>query len=720
MDTKFIPAEVEQKLYQVWEKSKFFEAKPNKDKTSFSIILPPPNANADLHLGHAMYVYEDIMIRFHKLIGEEVLWLPGADHAGIETQFVFEKHLQKEGKSRFDFGRDELYKMIWDFVMKNKGNMEHELKRLGFALDWSKEKFTLDPDIVKIVHRTFKKLFDDGLIYRAKRLVNYCTKCGTAFSDIEVKHIEQKDPLYYMKYGPFVLATVRPETKFGDTALAVHPEDKRYKKWIGKEIEVEGLIGKFCIKVVEDEIVDPEFGTGIIKVTPAHDMNDFEIGKRHHLEMRQVIGFDGKLTKLAGPYAGLRVKAARQKVVEDLKAKGLMDHVDENYTHTLGVCYRCSTVLEPLPLEQWYIKIRPLADNAKELIVKEKIKIYPKKFKKVLLQILDNFIDWNISRQIVWGIRIPAYRCQSTGEWFVSEETPQKCVCCGKDDMKQDEDTFDTWFSSAQWPFATLETIDQDIYDYYYPTSVMETGYDILRPWVARMIMVGYYATGKEPFQNIFLHGMVRDRKGQKMSKSKGNVINPVEMIDKYGADALRAALVFGTKEGNDTSLSEEKIIGMRNFANKVWNIGRFMFLNQKSVVLGPAALQPQNFPQPKLGAHSGAPWARVASPKTGRIITKLEKEFKKEKKDYSKYMNGYKFSYALGLIYEFLWHRFADFYIEQLKGDLKDGNIKALELLEEVYAKNLQMLYPFMPFVTETVWKAFKGEESSILSTQL
>lgn len=693
MDTKFNPAAVEQKIYQFWQEKGFFTAKVDVKKKPFSIILPPPNANADLHLGHAMYVYEDIMIRYHKMLGDEALWLPGADHAGIETQFVFEKHLQKEGKSRFDFGREELFKMIWDFVMKNKGSMEEQLKRLGFSLDWSREKFTLDNNIVAIVYRTFRKLFDDKLLYRAKRLVNYCTKCGTAFSDIEVKHIEQKDPLYYIKYGPFVLATVRPETKFGDTALAVNPKDKRYRKWVGQEIEVEGLIGKFRIKVVADDVVDPEFGTGVIKVTPAHDMNDFEIGKRHNLEMKQVIGFDGKLTDLAGPYVGLRVKAARQKVVEDMKAKGLIDHIDEDYIHTLGVCYRCGTVLEPLPLEQWYVKIKPLADETKKLIIKEKIKVYPKKFKKVLLQILDNFIDWNISRQIVWGIRIPAYQCQSTGEWFVSEKTPQKCEICGKKDMKQDEDTFDTWFSSAQWPYATLETFGEDIYNYYYPTSVMETGYDILRPWVARMIMIGFYATGKEPFKNIFLHGMVRDRKGQKMSKSKGNVINPLEMVDKYGADALRAALVFGTKEGNDTVLFEEKIIGMRNFTNKVWNIGRFLRMNRE--------LKTEN------------------KGKTDKTAN-LKNEFEKMNKEYLKYMKSYQFSFALNTVYEFLWHRFADVYIEQLKEDLKDGNIKVLEGLEQIYTENLKMLHPFMPFVTEAVWKVFKGEEKSILLERL
>ncbi len=362
-------------------KQNFFEAKVDKKKKPFSIILPPPNANADLHVGHAMYVYEDIMIRYHKLLGEEVLWLPGADHAGFETQFVFEKKLQEQGKSRFDYDRSTLYQMIWDFVMKNKSNMENQLRRLGFALDWSKEKFTLDPDIIKIVYKTFKKMFDKGLIYRDKRLVNYCTHCGTSFSDLEVKHVERKDPLYYLKYGPFVLATVRPETKFGDTAVAVHPKDKRYKKWIGKKVEVEGLLGKFKMKVIADEAVDPKFGTGVVKITPAHDFVDFEIGKRHNLELKITINKEGKLTEVAGKYQGLTVSKAREIVVADLQKKGLIVKVDENYTHTIGTCYKCGRVLEPQLLPQWYVKIKPLAEKAiKAIKEKKKWSFVPARF----------------------------------------------------------------------------------------------------------------------------------------------------------------------------------------------------------------------------------------------------------------------------------------------------------------------------------------------------
>jgi len=693
MDSKYQPQQFEKKIYEEWVEKGYFKAVINKKKQPFSIILPPPNANADLHMGHAMYVVEDIMIRYHKFLGDETLWLPGADHAGFETQYVFEKYLKSQKKSRFDYSRDSLYQMIWDFVMNNRHNMEGQLQRLGFALDWQKKKFTMDKDIVKIVYETFKKLYDKGLVYRAKKLVNYCTFCGTSFSDLEVVYKERKDPLFYMKYGSFVLATTRPETKFGDTGIAVNPKDKRYKKYVGQTIEVEGLIGKFKVKVVADESVDPKFGTGVVKVTPAHDFTDFETGRRHNLPMKQVIGFDGKLNELTGRYQGLYVDEARRKIVDDLKDNGWLVKIDENYQHRIGTCYKCARAIEPLPKEQWFINVKPLATAAKKIVEKEEIKIYPKRFKKNLIWWLDNFLDWNISRQIVWGIRIPAYFCQSTKKWFISTVTPTRCIC-GKNDFSQDEDTFDTWFSSAQWPFATLMTQNNGFFNYFYPTSVMETGYDILPWWVARMIMIGYFATSKVPFKTVFLHGLVRDKNGKKMSKSKGNVINPMDMVDKYGADALRLSLIFGGKEGNDLPFYEEKVVGMRNFVNKVWNIGRFIYMNRSQK-------------------------SKVKSQKS-ETVKQLEKEFKEEKKKYLRSMDGYRFSQALGLVYEFLWHRFADYFIEQLKEKVINGNIKALKTLEEVYLENLKMLHPFAPFVTEVVWKTFNGEDKSILNSKL
>jgi valyl-tRNA synthetase len=707
MEKAYDPKLSEEKTYRMWEEGGYFSPEINPKKKPFSIVLPPPNANADLHLGHALYVVEDIMVRYHRMKGEPTLWVSGADHAGFETQYVFEKFLAKQDKSRFDYQRNELYQAIWDFVQNNRGNMENQLRRLGFSLDWTRKSFPLDPEIINTVYKTFKKLHDDKLVYRGSRLVNYCTKCGTGFSDLEVKHVEQKDPLYYMKYGPFVLATVRPETKFGDTAVAVNPNDKRYQKWIGKEIEVEGLLGKFKIIVVADEAIDPEFGTGIAKVTPAHDFTDYEIAKRHNLPSKQVIGFDGKLTKIAGPYAGLRVKAARAKVVEDMLARGLIDHIDENYIHTVATCYKCGSVLEPLPMEQWFIKVKPLTEKASEKINASEIKFVPTRFKKVALRWLTDFHDWNISRQIVWGIQIPAWKCNNLAnhpsadtQWIVTDGTiPTECPVCHGHDLTQDPDVFDTWFSSGQWPFATLIQADlknpekQELsnFKYFYPTSVMETGYDILPWWVCRMIMLGVYATDQVPFKTVYLHGLVRDAKGQKMSKSKGNVINPLAMIDRYGCDALRMSLIFGTAAGNDQSLSEDKIRGMRNFANKLWNIGRFILMNFEAL--------PQK--------ESSVPFfdlkflKQLKSPNDIKIITELNNLIL----NVTKHMDKYRFSDAALEIYDFTWHTIADKYLEENKDRFKSGDIQALAVLRHIFLNILKFLHPFMPFVTEEIW---------------
>ncbi len=683
MDKTYDPKSTEEKIYAMWESGNYFAPQIDKKKKPFSLLLPPPNANADLHLGHAMYVIEDIMIRYHRMKGDPTLWLPGADHAGFETQYVFEKQLNKEGKSRFDYSRDALYQMIWDFVQKNRSTMENQLRRLGFSLDWTRNTFTLDPKIVAIVYQTFKKLYDDGLIYRGERLINYCTRDGTGFSDLEVKHVEQTDPLYYMKYGPFILATVRPETKFGDTAVAVNPKDKRYKEWVGKEIEVEGLLGKFAIKVVADDAIDPAFGTGVAKVTPAHDHTDWEIGKRHNLEAKQVIGFDGRLTEIAGPYAGLKVKAAREKVVADLLAKGLIDHIDEKYVHAVATCYKCGNVLEPLPLAQWFVKVKPLADAAKGAVKEKKIAFVPKRFEKMATRWLTDFHDWNISRQIVWGIRIPAWQCDSCKEWTVTDGAPPKiCSKCGRTNLKQDTDTFDTWFSSGQWPFATLKANQPEDFDYFYPTSVMETGYDILPWWVCRMIMLGLYATGNVPFRTVYLHGLVRDSHGQKMSKSKGNVINPLKMVDQYGADALRFSLVFGTAAGNDQALSEDKIRGMRNFANKVWNIGRFILTDSNKKEL------------------KNAKEDKALQKATAAMVTTVTKKIDK-----------YEFGQATEQLYEFIWHSFADKYIEAYK----QGNVSYSRLLDS-FKLLLKLLHPFMPFVTEAIWSTLPKESTDPL----
>ncbi len=699
MDKAYNHKDVEENLYKKWEEKGYFKPEINPEGEPYCIILPPPNANAPLHFGHAMYVIEDILIRYHRMKGDKALWVPGADHAGFETQFVFEKKLAEEGKSRFDYPRNELYQKIWDFVQSNRPIMEDQLKRLGFSLDWSRKKFTLDSDIVKIVHSTFKRLYDDGLVYRAKRLVNYCTFDGTSFSDLEVVWEERKNPLYYIKYGPLVLATTRPETKFGDTAVAVNPKDKRYKEYVGQEIEIETVLGKAKIKVIADDYVDPEFGTGVVKITPAHDFNDFEIGQRHSLPIKQVIGYDGKMNEHAGKFEGLYIKQARKAVVEEMQKKGLIDKIDENYTHRIGLCYKCKNVLEPLPLEQWFIKMEPLAKPAIEAVKSGEIKIFPKNFEKLYFQFLEKIRDWNISRQVVWGIRIPAWKNEKTGEWIVTDgEVPQG------ENLKQDEDTFDTWFSSAQWPFATLQTFGE--YETFYPTAVMETGYDILRWWVARMVMVGIYATGKVPFKNVVLHGLVNDPLGKKMSKSKGNVVNPLELVDKYGADAVRFALVYGTALGNDQALSFEKLEAMRNFSNKLWNIARFIEMKQ---VESPKSSF--GFAQDK--SRNNLTIEQLSNAAINSVDREWIEKVKELSKEITKYLDNYQFNYAAEKLYEFAWHQFADVYIEDVKNRI-DKN--SFIILNSLFMIQLKLLHPFMPFVTEEIYQRLGFGESIMI----
>ncbi|KKQ37995.1 MAG: Valine-tRNA ligase [Candidatus Roizmanbacteria bacterium GW2011_GWA2_37_7] len=722
MDKIYSFRHYEETLYTFWEDNGYFTAKIDPSKKPFCIILPPPNANADLHLGHAMYVYEDVMIRYNKLMGNETLWLVGADHAGIETQFVYEKYLKKQGKSRFDFDRKTLFNNIWEFVMENRGNMENQLRKLGFALDWSKKKFTMDEDIVKTVYLTFKHLYDDGLVYRANRLVNYCTSCGTSFSDLEVVDKEVVGNLYYIQFpiqegGSVTIATTRPETYLGDVAVMVNPKDKRYQKIIGKTVLLP-LINRE-IPVIADEYVDPKFGTGAVKVTPAHDENDFQVAQKHGLWKDPVIDFNGHMQNTGlDDIDRVYVVKARKLIITKLEEYGFLEKITP-HDMVLHTCYRCGTTLEPLPKEQWFINVKPLKKKAIQLVKKDEIRIHPKRFKKQLIAILENFIDWNVSRQIVWGIQIPAYRCEKTNDWFVSVEQPTSCQICGKCKFIQDKDTFDTWFSSAQWPYATLQSCKNPkseirnpksddkptpFFDYFYPTSVMETGYDILRAWVSRMIMIGYFETKTVPFQHVFLHGMVRDKKGQKMSKSKGNVINPLDMIKQYGADAVRAALIFGTKEGGDVVLSEDKILAMRNFCNKIWNIGRFIEINQS-----------------QSSSHKSQVSIQKTSPKFQNIknIEKLRKEFAGIEKKYHTHFKNFEFAKAFDLMYEFVWHRFADYYIEELKDSVQSGSIEACQEIFTVFRACLQMLHPYTPFVTEAVWKAFHDKTTSIMQSR-
>ena len=600
----------EQQIYEAWEKAGLFEAPraveaKKKKQKPFTVIMPPPNANDPLHVGHAMFVtVEDILIRYHRMKGEATLWLPGTDHAGIETQFVFEKKLAKEGKSRFDFDRNTLYKMIWDYVQENSGVAVSQMKRLGASADWERFKFTLDPEIVDLVLDTFIKLNEDGLVYRGERLVNYCTRCGTSYSELEVNHEEREGRLYFIRYpladtpsgnaisplaggdnneGYIVVATTRPETMLGDTAVAVNPNDKRYKKLVGKMVRLP-LVGKE-IPIIADKAVEKEFGTGAVKVTPAHDQTDWEMGERHGLERIQVIGTDGKMTTEAGEWKGLKVEQAREAIMEQLDQQGFLVKT-EVHKHSVGICYRCSRVIEPLPLAQFFIKVKPLAEKALVVLDKKETVVLGAGREKILRYWLKNLKDWNVSRQIVWGIQLPVWYCipkekitnDKKDHYVVSKTKPIKCETCGAVEFVQETDTFDTWFSSGQWPVVTLKTNKPGDFEYYYPTAVMETAYDILTFWVMRMLLLLIYLTGKSPFKQVYLHGLVRDELGRKMSKSIGNVIDPVDMVDKYGADALRMALVMSSTPGTDRNVGEPTIRGMRNFANKIWNIRAFRF----------------------------------------------------------------------------------------------------------------------------------------------
>lgn len=684
------PKETEARIYKLWEESGYFNPYnlPERHKEPFTIIMPPPNANGSLHAGHAVFVtIEDLIIRYKRMRGFRALWVPGADHAGFETQVVYEKKLEKEGRSRFKMDPKELYQEIMDFTQSNKAFMENQLRELGASCDWSREKFTLDVDIIETVYKTFKKLSDDGLLYRGKRIVNWCTKHQTSLSELETNSEEKTDPLYYIKYGPFTVATVRPETIFGDTAIAVNPHDKRYSEYIGKEVEL-GELGKFIdkekLKVIADEYVDKEFGTGVVKITPAHDPNDFSMGLKHNLPSVEVIDKYGKMNDKTGKYAGLKVDEARKIVVEDLKKAGLIEKIDDNYKHSIKSCYKCSKTIEPKIMDQWFVKTAPLAEKAMEAVSQGKIKFVTEKFEKIFFHWMKNIQDWNISRQIVWGIPIPAKICKKCEHGFADiEDEITKCPKCGGE-VYEDPDTFDTWFSSGQWPFAVLGYPDNNDYKIYYPTDVMETGSDILFFWVARMIMLGIYVTGEVPFKTVYLHGLVRDVNKQKMSKSKGNVISPIEMIEKYGTDALRMALVVGNTPGSDMALSEDKIKGYKHFANKIWNASRFVLENTK------------DFDFDK-------------KPEITDEDKKLLDEFSAEIKEITDEIENYRFYLAAEKLYHYFWHNFADVIIERSKSCLaspKKGERESAQwTLFEILSTSLKLLHPFMPFITEEIW---------------
>ena len=722
MDKVYNHKNIESKIYQQWEKSGYFnpDKLPTKTKKTFTIIMPPPNANGSLHLGHALTTaLEDIMIRYKRMRGFKALWLPGADHAGFETQVVFEKKLEKEGSSRFEIlkepnGRKKLYQMIWDFTQANKIHMENQLRQLGASCDWSRKKFTLDKSIIKIVYQTFKKLYEDNLIYRANRIINWCPKHQTALSDLEINWEERKDKLYYVKYffedNPkeyIIVATTRPETIPADMAIAVHPKDPRYKHLIGKRV-INPLIKNRpqygnSIEIIADELVDKDFGTGALKITPAHDPVDFEVGKKHNLPLGyQIIDWDGRLNSLAGDLNGLKPEPAREASIKILEAHGALEKI-EDYVHQVPICYKCKNVIEPLPRQQWFIKMtekpksggKSLRDLAVDAVKTGKIKFVTKRFEKIFYHWMKNIKDWNISRQIVWGIPIPVWYCQNCQKEIVHiEEKPlKKCPYCGSQNLQKETDVFDTWFSSGQWPFATLNYPDGKDFKTFYPTDVMETGWDILFFWVARMIMFGLYCTKKVPFKYVYLHGLIRDKDRQKMSKSKGNVIDPLGVIDLYGADALRMALVIGTAPGNDPIISEDKIRAYRNFSNKIWNASRFVLMNLTD-------FNPNK--KVKLTAHD----KKILS-QLNRLVNDVTKE-----------MEQFAFHRASEKLYHYFWHTFADKIIEQSKPRLQNNSEKAQAqyLLFTILTTLLKMLHPFMPFVTEAIYQMLPIKNKRLL----
>lgn len=720
--------EYEKEIYNAWEEAGAFTPERDPDKKPYTIVLPPPNASGKMHTGNVLMIaIEDLLIRWKRMQGYAALWLPGTDHAGFETQITFERKLKEEGKSRFDFDRQTLYQKIWDFVQENKGLIENQIREMGASVDWSRYTFTLDPHVIETVMNTFKKMHAEGLVYRDNYMVNYCPQCGTTFADLEVAHIERTDPLYYMKYGPFTLATVRPETKFGDTAVAVHPDDPRYKDWIGKEIEVEGLNGPFTLKVIADEYVDPTFGTGVVKITPAHDPNDYEVGKRHNLEVRSVIDLDGKLNEHAGKYAGMTIKEARKHVAADLAEKGLLEKVDEQYSHSVAVCYKGGHDIEPMVLPNWFIRVDSLKEPAKDVVENGEVTIYPEWQKITYTRWMEDMHDWPISRQVVWGIRIPAwYNVNDNPDLQITFLTSNKEVVSGsiseilqkhsleevttglqtliapqhatfvitteKPDgpFLQETDTFDTWFSSGHWPLVTLGYPDSEDFKYFYPTNVLETGWEIIRLWVSRMIMFGIYLTEKPPFSDVYLHGLVRAIDGRKMSKSLGNVINPDDYIKEFGVDALRMGLISGTANGKDFAFPHDKIVGYQRFGSKIWNMTRFL-LSQK---------QNSNLQSPISN------WNELSLTETDKeILKKLDTTITTVNTNLEKY----RFADAGEAIYQFLWHEIADVYIESIK-DRADKTV-ALSVLTHVLVTGFKLLHPFMPFITEKLYQTLREE---------
>ena len=703
LDKNYNPSEIEGRIYDRWLEKKYFHAEPNRDKKPFTIVMPPPNITGQLHMGHALdNTLQDILIRFKRMQGYEALWVPGTDHASIATEVKVVEQIAAEGITKEQLGREKFLDRVWEWKKEYGGRIVQQLKRLGVSADWDRERFTMDEGCSEAVKEVFVKLYDKGLIYRGKRIINWCPCCHTSISDAEVEYEEQAGHLWHLRYkltdgsGYIEMATTRPETILGDTAVAVNPDDDRYKDYIGKTVILPIVHRE--IPIVADSYVDKEFGTGVVKITPAHDPNDFEVGLRHNLPVINVLTDDARIVDDYPKYAGMDRYEAREAILADLKAEGALAEI-EDYSHNVGTCYRCHTTVEPRVSMQWFVKMEELAKPAIEAVKSGETKFVPEHFDKTYYHWLENIKDWCISRQLWWGHRIPAFYCDECGETVVTKEKTAVCPKCGKP-MRQDPDTLDTWFSSALWPFSTLGWPEKtEDFEYFYPTSTLVTGYDIILFWVIRMMFSGIEHTGKAPFNTVLIHGLVRDSQGRKMSKSLGNGIDPLEVIDKYGADALRLTLVTGNAPGNDMRFYWEKVEANRNFANKVWNASRFILMNldkAEACDIGPEHLTDAD------------KWIlSKANTLAAEVTDNMEK---------------YELGVAVQKIYDFVWEEFCDWYIEMVKprlyNDEDSTKAAALWTLKTVLIQSLKLLHPYMPFITEEIFLQLSDEESIMISS--
>ena len=704
LEKTYNPKEIEPKLYEKWCENKYFHAEVDRSKKPFTTVMPPPNITGKLHMGHAFdNTLQDILIRYKRMQGYNALWIPGTDHAAIATEVKVTEQLKAEGIDKKELGREKFLERTWQWKDEYAGTIEGQLKKLGVSCDWDRERFTMDEGCSKAVEEVFIKLYEEGYIYKGSRIVNWCPVCKTALSDAEVDHEEQAGHFWHIKY-PIVgtdrfleIATTRPETMLGDTAIAVHPDDERYKDIVGKNVLLP-LVNRE-IPIVADYYVDKEFGTGAVKITPAHDPNDFEVGKRHNLPEINIMNDDATINELGGKYTGMERYEARKAIVSDLEEQGFLVKV-EDHSHNVGTHERCGTTVEPLVKQQWFVRMEELAKPAIEAISNGDLKLIPERMNKTYMNWLSNIRDWCVSRQIWWGHRIPAYYCQECGKVVVAREMPEVCPDCGCTHFVQDEDTLDTWFSSALWPFSTLGWPEKtEDLDYFYPTDVLVTGYDIIFFWVIRMVFSGYAYTGKAPFHTVLFHGLIRDSQGRKMSKSLGNGIDPLEIIEKYGADALRITLVTGNAPGNDMRFYDERVEANRNFANKVWNASRFILMNME-------------------GKEITVPNESDLSAVDQWIISKMNTLTK----DVTENMDKFELGIAVQKVYDFIWDEFCDWYIELAKYRIYHAEENpaaansALYTLKTVLGDALKLLHPFMPFVTEEIYGALVPEEESLM----